>query len=159
MLSGEILSRTPLSVALLPPPSLIRLCKIMATIASMADQSTTIDDDMYLGESHTHKLVFTSGFMYHLRSITLDNGLLSYENPNYHMYAQRIERNSHLYEEILCELKQKEQKTVDKMSPVCNSADMQVPVVQQNPRNASSRKEYARLDVCTMGVNLNEKFM
>lgn len=95
--------------------------------------------------------------IHHLPSITPDNGLLSYENPNYHMHAQRIERNSHLYEEILSELKQKEQNAVGNMSPVRNSAELQAQ--QHIPKNMSSRKEYARLDACTMGVDLNEKFM
>ncbi|EDS40075.1 conserved hypothetical protein [Culex quinquefasciatus] len=35
-----------------------------------------------------------------------ENGLLSYENPNYHMDPLRMERNSHLYEEIISELQQ-----------------------------------------------------
>ncbi|XP_055592063.1 protein Fe65 homolog isoform X2 [Uranotaenia lowii] len=34
------------------------------------------------------------------------NGLLSYENPNYQMDRLRMERNSHLYEEIISELQQ-----------------------------------------------------
>lgn len=50
LLSGEILIRTPLSVALLPPPSLIELCKAMATLASLANQQNIDDDDIYLGE-------------------------------------------------------------------------------------------------------------
>lgn len=49
MLSGEILSRTPLSVAILPPPSLIQLCKAMAAIATLANQQNIDDDDIYLG--------------------------------------------------------------------------------------------------------------
>ncbi|XP_050093460.1 protein Fe65 homolog isoform X2 [Anopheles aquasalis] len=39
-------------------------------------------------------------------NIIIENGLLSYENPNYHMDPQRMERNSHLYEEIISELQQ-----------------------------------------------------
>lgn len=49
MLSGEILIRSPLSVALLPPPSLIELCKAMATLATLANQQNIDDDDIYLG--------------------------------------------------------------------------------------------------------------
>lgn len=49
MLSGEILSRTPLSVAILPPPSLIQLCRAMAAIATLANQQNIDDDDIYLG--------------------------------------------------------------------------------------------------------------
>ena len=49
MLSGEILCRAPLSVALLPPPSLIEVCKAMATIATLINQQNIDDDDIYLG--------------------------------------------------------------------------------------------------------------
>lgn len=51
MLSGEILSRAPLSVALLPPPSLIEVCKAMATIATLVNQQNIDDDDIYLGKA------------------------------------------------------------------------------------------------------------
>lgn len=55
LLSGEILVRTPLSVALLqplqplPPPSLIELYKAMATLATLANQQNIDDDDIYMG--------------------------------------------------------------------------------------------------------------
>lgn len=120
MLSGEILSRQPLSVAILPPPSLIQLCKAMATIATLANQQNIDDDDIYL-----------------------ENGLLSYENPNYHMDPQRMERNSHLYEEILSELQQQNSLR----SSNNNKAHM-----------VSNRKDYARLDIGSMGVDLKENF-
>uniref|UniRef100_A0A8D8BKZ1 Protein Fe65 homolog n=1 Tax=Culex pipiens TaxID=7175 RepID=A0A8D8BKZ1_CULPI len=83
MLSGEILVGSPLSVVLLPPPSLIEFCRTMAAIATLANQQNIDDDDIFL-----------------------ENGLLSYENPNYHMDPLRMERNSHLYEEIISELQQ-----------------------------------------------------
>lgn len=118
LLSGEILIRTPLSVALLPPPSLIELCKAMATLASLANQQNIDDDDIYL-----------------------ENGLLSYENPNYHMDPQRIESNSHLYEEILSELQQQNTiRTTGKSHIVSN------------------RKAIARLNIGSMGVDLKEHF-
>ena len=72
-----------------------------------------------------------------------ENGLLSYENPNYHMDPQRIERNSHLYEEILSELHQQQQNSI------------------KNPNKShlvSSRKDYARIDIESMGVDLKENF-
>lgn len=69
-----------------------------------------------------------------------ENGLLSYENPNYHMDPQRIERNSHLYEEILSELQQQ--------SNLRTSAKHMV----------SNRKDYARMDISSMGVDLKENF-
>lgn len=50
MLSGEILSRSPLSVALLPPPSLIEICRAMAAIVSLANQQNIDDDDIFLGK-------------------------------------------------------------------------------------------------------------
>lgn len=55
MLSGEILSRTPLSVAILPPPSLIQLCKAMAAIY-LANQQNIDDDDIYLGNLNCFNL-------------------------------------------------------------------------------------------------------
>lgn len=70
----------------------------------------------------------------------LENGLLSYENPNYHMDPQRIERNSHLYEEILSELQQ------------------QGSLRTARPHLGSNRKDYARLDIESMGVDLKENF-
>lgn len=72
--------------------------------------------------------------------LKLENGLLSYENPNYHMDPQRIERNSHLYEEILSELQQQ--------STMRNNL----------PHIACNRKDYARLDIASMGVDLKENF-
>lgn len=71
-------------------------------------------------------------------SYKTENGLLSYENPNYHMDPQRIERNSHLYEEILSELQQ--QNSLSKSHMVSN------------------RKDYGRLDIGSMGVDRKENF-
>lgn len=70
----------------------------------------------------------------------LENGSMSYENPNYHMDPQRLESNSHLYEEILSELQQ--QNTIR----------------ASKPHIASNRKDYARLDIGQMGVDLKEHF-
>lgn len=50
MLSGEILARSPLSVALLPPPSLLEVYKAMAAIATLANQQNIDDDDIFLGK-------------------------------------------------------------------------------------------------------------
>ncbi|XP_040162808.1 protein Fe65 homolog isoform X2 [Anopheles arabiensis] len=119
MLSGDILIRQPLSVALLPPPSLIEFCKIMAAIATLANQQNIDDDDIFL-----------------------ENGLLSYENPNYHMDPQRMERNSHLYEEIISELQQ--QGTLRPIAGVQNGSQM----------IGNNRKGYGMLDLGTMGVEL-----
>ncbi|XP_058054788.1 protein Fe65 homolog [Anopheles bellator] len=121
MLSGDILIRQPLSVALLPPPSLIEFCKIMAALATLANQQNIDDDDIFL-----------------------ENGLLSYENPNYHMDPQRMERNSHLYEEIISELQQ--QGTLRPIAGVQNGTQM----------IGSNRKGYGVLDLDTMGVELKD---
>lgn len=122
-----------------------------------------------------------------------ENGLLSYENPNYHMNAQRIERNSHLYEEILSELQlQKQQQHQQNCSS--KSAKRAAAAMQTNSMDAAAllagdnsdlqldrendgeeamgqqkigagdmqgnnRKQYARLDVSAMGVDLKENFM
>ncbi|XP_037913861.1 protein Fe65 homolog isoform X2 [Hermetia illucens] len=118
MLSGEILIRAPLSVAILPPPSLIEICRAMAAIATLANSQSIDDDDIFL-----------------------ENGLLSYENPNYHMDPQRIERNSHLYEEILSELHQQQSS-----------------LKAVKPHIVNNRKDYARIDIGSMGVDLKENF-
>lgn len=70
-----------------------------------------------------------------------ENGLTSYENPNYHMDPQHIERNSHLYEEILSELHNQ------------NSRGAVGAHSQQN-----NRKDYAQLGIESMGVDLKENF-
>lgn len=56
------------------------------------------------------------------------------------MDPQRIERNSHLYEEILSELQQQNSMRSSKSHIVSN------------------RKDYARLDIGSMGVDLKENF-
>lgn len=56
------------------------------------------------------------------------------------MDPQRIERNSHLYEEILSELQQQ--------SNLRNNL----------PHIVSNRKDYARLDISSMGVDIKENF-
>lgn len=59
------------------------------------------------------------------------------------MDPQRIERNSHLYEEILSELQQQNSMRTSGN----NKAHM-----------VSNRKDYARLDIGSMGVDLKENF-
>lgn len=71
-----------------------------------------------------------------------ENGLTSYENPNYHMDPQHIERNSHLYEEILSELHNQQ-----------NNRGSGAPPLQQN-----NRKDYAQMGIESMGVDLKENF-
>lgn len=58
------------------------------------------------------------------------------------MDPQRMERNSHLYEEILSELQQQ------------NSLRSS----QKANHLVSNRKDYARLDIESMGVDLKENF-
>lgn len=96
------------------------------------------------------------------------------------MNPQRIERNSHLYEEILSELQQQNNVSA-LMSAVSNSAaDVMVDgggiggdvgngidggvcdelaMLHPHPKTGSNRKDYARLDVGSMGVDLKENFM
>lgn len=97
-----------------------------------------------LTHSLTHARIFQSQsqsrnlFFFYIFS---ENGLLSYENPNYHMDPQRIESNSHLYEEILSELQQQNTiRTTGKSHIVSN------------------RKAIARLNIGSMGVDLKEHF-
>ena len=58
------------------------------------------------------------------------------------MDPQRIERNSHLYEEILSELQQQ-----NSLRTSTNKSHM-----------VSNRKDYARMDIGSMGVDLKENF-
>lgn len=74
-----------------------------------------------------------------------ENGLTSYENPNYHMDPQHIERNSHLYEEILSEL-HNQQNTRGSGAP------------QQQAMQQNNRKDYAHMGIESMGVDLKENF-
>ena len=71
-----------------------------------------------------------------------ENGLLSYENPNYHMDPQRMERNSHLYEEIISELHQQGSLR---------------PSGRDSNQILSGRKGYA-LDLASMGVDIKENY-
>jgi amyloid beta (A4) precursor protein-binding family B protein 2 (Fe65-like) len=67
-----------------------------------------------------------------------ENGLLSYENPNYHLDPKSIKHNQNLFEEIMSESKQRgtgESKVI-----------------------MSNRKGYACLDIGSMGVDLKENF-
>lgn len=50
MLSGEILCRSPVSVAILPPPSLIEVCRAMAAIATLASSQNIEEDDIFMGK-------------------------------------------------------------------------------------------------------------
>lgn len=72
--------------------------------------------------------------------------MTSYENPNYHMDPQHIERNSHLYEEILSELHHQQNNRTG------GGAGGQ-PQSQQN-----NRKDYAQMGIESMGVDLKENF-
>ncbi|XP_055631903.1 protein Fe65 homolog isoform X2 [Toxorhynchites rutilus septentrionalis] len=78
-------------------------------------------------------------------NIFIENGLLSYENPNYHMDPLRMERNSHLYEEIISELQQ--QGTLRAAGAVNLVRD-------PNQILGSNRKGY--LDLGSMGVDGKE---
>ena len=73
---------------------------------------------------------------------TTENGLTSYENPNYHMDPQHLERNSHLYEEILSELHNQQNGRA--------GAHM--------PPQPNNRKDYAQMGIESMGVDLKENF-
>lgn len=70
--------------------------------------------------------------------------MTSYENPNYHMDPQHIERNSHLYEEILSELH--------------NQQNGRAGAQQQQQVQPNNRKDYAQLGIESMGVDLKENF-
>ncbi|XP_021706958.1 protein Fe65 homolog isoform X3 [Aedes aegypti] len=72
------------------------------------------------------------------------NGLLSYENPNYHMDPLRMERNSHLYEEIISELQQQ-----GTLRPAGS-----VNLVRDPSLLGSNRKGY--MDIASMAVDGKE---
>ncbi|CAO1424570.1 unnamed protein product [Diamesa serratosioi] len=75
--------------------------------------------------------------------ISLENGLLSYENPNYHLDPKSIKHNHNLFEEIMSEsagmMKQRAEPHTAK-------------VIMTN------RKGYACLDIGSMGVDVKENF-
>lgn len=73
-----------------------------------------------------------------------ENGILSYANPNYHMDPQHLERNSHLYDEILSELHQQ--------------GSLRQSNGRENRNSVVGRKGYAKLDIGQMGVDLKENF-
>lgn len=73
-----------------------------------------------------------------------ENGLLSYENPNYHLDPARLDdalnSNTELYEELYQEL-----------DDICNM----VHGVKAPLSGGSGRKAYAALDIGSMGVNVS----
>lgn len=81
---------------------------------------------------------FTSANLIILLSISSENGLLSYENPNYHLDPKSIKHNQNLFEEIMSESKQR--------------GGSETKVIMSN------RKSYACLDIGSMGVDLKENF-
>lgn len=63
MLSGEILNGTALSVAILPPPALLELCRTMTALAALANQQNIDDDDIFLGKSFLKCILFVNIFV------------------------------------------------------------------------------------------------
>ncbi|GFG29315.1 hypothetical protein Cfor_01214, partial [Coptotermes formosanus] len=146
MLCGEFLNRigaSPLStVSLLSGPAfgtrspyftLLTLCQGMAALTA---NPTTVDDD----------------------DIFLENGLLSYENPNYHLDPARLDdalnsNTDQLYDDLYHEL-----------DAVCNLAanraagkqSSQGPQQQQGSAGGGTpgRRGYAALDIGSMGVDV-----
>lgn len=93
--------------------------------------------------------------------ICIENGMMSYENPNYHMDPQRLERNSHLYEEILSELQQQNSLRTAVGGDVGLVGVEQMLINRKTGQNhviGNNRKDYARLDIGSMGVDLKENF-
>lgn len=72
-----------------------------------------------------------------------ENGLLSYENPNYHLDPIRIDdalnSNTNIYEDIYQEL-----------DDICNIGNS----IKEPLLGGSGRKTYAALDIGTMGVDI-----
>lgn len=114
MLSGEILVRSPLSVVLLPPPSLIEFCRIMAAIATLANQQNIDDDDIFLGNFDWNE--FVQWFYDQCHSIVLLFCLsfsISKRSPNYLVFrfvfntmTQDIlhkRRQTHTHQSLLCD--------------------------------------------------------
>lgn len=72
-----------------------------------------------------------------------ENGLLSYENPNYHLDPARLDdalnsNTDEIYEELYQEL-----------DDICNLG------VKGQLSSSAGRKTYASLDIGTMGVDIN----
>lgn len=76
--------------------------------------------------------------------ISVENGLLSYENPNYHLDPARLDdalnsNTDEIYEDLYQEL-----------DDICNLSVKGGPI-----SSGTGRKAYAALDVGTMGVDIN----
>lgn len=76
-----------------------------------------------------------------------ENGLLSYENPNYHLDPARFDdalnSNSELYDDLYQEL-----------DSVCNISSKEV-LETGASQNCPGRRSYATLDLNSMGVDVS----
>ncbi|XP_065158070.1 protein Fe65 homolog [Atheta coriaria] len=126
MLCGEFHHRAPLGLLQLslsdtrsPYSSLLALVQGMAAITAHAAQE---DEDIFL-----------------------ENGLLSYENPNYHLDPARLDdalNSNNTADEIYEDLYQE-------LDDICNMGHKSAALVAPN------RKTYAALDIGSMGVDIN----
>mgnify|MGYP005983946613 CR=1 FL=1 len=129
-----------------PYSSLLTLVQSMAALTAHAAHE---EEDIFLGELTTplpkvdtrlddaNLVKFSPTFCFP------ENGLLSYENPNYHLDPTRIDdainSNTNIYEDIYQEL-----------DDICNiGRSIKDPLL-----GSSGRKAYASLDIGTMGVDI-----
>ncbi|KAL0273351.1 UNVERIFIED_CONTAM: hypothetical protein PYX00_006040 [Menopon gallinae] len=122
MLCGEFYSTSPLSIVdntRSPYFALLTLSQGMAAI-------TADDEDIYL-----------------------ENGLLSYENPNYHLDPARLDDalNSNLVDNVEDDLYE---EIISELDTVCNLSGR----IRSGP-GSEGRKSYASLDISSMGVDVN----
>lgn len=133
---------SPVSADCLSPySSLLALLQGMATIT--AHTTTHEDEDIFL-----------------------ENGLLSYENPNYHLDPARLDDalNSNtddiyedLYQELddICNLRTASTVATINMQQQQATTNTSGKLDQVGQVNGSGRKAYAALDIGSMGVDLN----
>lgn len=78
-----------------------------------------------------------------------ENGLLSYENPNYHLDPARLDDalNSNLISSVEDDLYE---EIISELDTVCNLSGRGRP-----GSGSEGRKSYATLDITSMGVDVN----
>jgi hypothetical protein len=117
-----------------PYSSLLTLVQSMAALTAHAAHE---EEDIFLGEGRRSSFCFTLTLSFP------ENGLLSYENPNYHLDPTRIDdalnSNTNIYEDIYQEL-----------DDICNIGHS----IKEPLLGGPGRKAYAALDIGTMGVDI-----
>jgi hypothetical protein len=113
---------------------------LYVNFASLSDSRSPYSSLLTLVQSMA---ALTAHAAHEEEDIFLENGLLSYENPNYHLDPTRIDdalnSNTNIYEDIYQEL-----------DDICNIGHS----IKEPLLGGPGRKAYAALDIGTMGVDI-----